>query len=881
MSTSGDGLVDSVKEMQEQNKEKTKMIAKLQAYIQELEALHAKEMKALMAKLKDERAAHITQNEKERFRQKLNAKPDEQCDEVCKILPERGSYVRVSSCTIPGYNIEAGEGWVHGVRYNNKGGLEFQVHIPVLNRTVWVPPKYIRCQQGKGDASMLQVKLGSDGQSSSHYDCLSYHTPTKQDIGVKSASRGKTKRPTLSEKDLKRKFKQECHDLKKIQTGILERLKLKKKEEKDGEPLDSKVDLDLDQLNYHFQLEFKVLAVKVARVSSCRKAAQFMQREIGQQVKSISFNSVSAWAKDKNLGRQGKRKRDDPRYTKHTILQLAKKSPHGNGIIANNFANKVQAVTGIEEQSCRAFNFLRRRLTPEVTEKSAKKRNHRRHVCTAPEFVLRHGKDLRKIAEEYGWPDYPGCEKGTCRMPACALIYSDEVTVTKKPNGSIRMFALGHEIPIDIQMPDTESFNLSIVITVGFDGTLHAPQAVFSGSGSSVPADILDGLSNEFGITFSQNGSVEKSRGVGTDDSLLAGNTHAIARHQVETTRKKLGTMLKNTDVIIRAEDACGCHACDRRIAIYQEDNQVIFTNPGNTTHFLALNDHKLLNGEFQKHVQELKRKYAGKNMPITKNRLLQIVDEALFKSFTRTNVMTAVEKMGYTCTNTPDGRQVLDFSAASIQKMINTHNPIYVIQPSTSKKAKLRDRTRLEQKAFMNKASQFFAEHGYCLPRDGFTHADLVNLRMVHETKTVSKKRKNQATRFTRNNIVQLPPGYNSGKCLTAERIPYLRKLREDKDRANKKKVAAAHMNELVKRMIAQKKSKVDILNAILPQVADAQHLAGYAKVTKEYLKSWLDSNKIKYDVQAKKPKLIELVWAEYKKDDPSSGDADIDMSN
>ena len=201
MSTSGDGLVDSVKKMQEQNKEKTKMIAQLQACIQELEALHAKEMKALMAKLKDERAAHITQNEKERFRQKLNAKPDEQCDEVCKILPERGSYVRVSSCTIPGYNIEAGEGWVHGVRYNNKGGLEFQVHIPVLNRTVWVPPKYIRCQQGKGDASMLQVKLDSDEQSSSHGTV--YHIPLHLSSTQESLLSGKDQRPPLSQEELK------------------------------------------------------------------------------------------------------------------------------------------------------------------------------------------------------------------------------------------------------------------------------------------------------------------------------------------------------------------------------------------------------------------------------------------------------------------------------------------------------------------------------------------------------------------------------------------------------------------------------------------------------------------------------------------------------
>ena len=70
--------------------------------------------------------------------------------------------------------------------------------------------------------------------------------------------------------------------------------------------------------------------------------------------------------------------------------------------------------------------------------------------------------------------------------------------------------------------------------------------------------------------------------------------------------------------------------------------------------------------------------------------------------------------------------------------------------------------------------------------------------------------------------------------------------------------------------------------MNAILPQVADAQHLASYSKVTKDYLKSWLDSKNIKYDKKnIKRDELIELVWAEYKKDDPSSGNADIDMSN
>ena len=125
--------------------------------------------------------------------------------------------------------------------------------------------------------------------------------------------------------------------------------------------------------------------------------------------------------------------------------------------------------------------------------------------------------------------------------------------------------------------------------------------------------------------------------------------------------------------------------------------------------------------------------------------------------------------------------------------------------------------------------------------------------------------------TIYNRNNLVRLPQNYKAGEVLTSACIPEFQKMREDKARASKKKVAAAHVNNLVKRMIADKKSKADILNAILPQVADADHLAGYAKMTKDYLKSWLDANKITYDMQAKKPKLIELVWAEYKRGIPT----------
>ena len=817
-------------------------------------------MKALTAKYKKEKAARIALIEKQEFRDKLSAKPNQ----LVSMLPEQDSYVRVLSCTITGYNIEAGEGWVRGVRYNNKGGLEFHVQIPVLNRKIWVPPNYIRCQHSEGDASMLQVKLDSDQQSSSHDDSLSYHTPSKQQTGVKSASRGKTKRPTLSQEELKRKFKQECRRLKSIQTDLLNR----KKKEKDGE-----LDLHLEQLGYDFELEFKVLAVNVSKVSSYRKAEEFMRRHIGQELKTVSFNSISAWAKDRNLGRQGKRKRDDPKYTQNTIRKLAQKSPHGNGIMSSSFPSQVQAVAGIEEQSSRSFNQLRKRLTPEVTEKISKKRNKRRHDSTKPEFVLRLAEELKKTAESYGWPEYPGCEKGACRMPACALLYTDEVTVTKKPGGNIRMFAFGHEIPIDVQAPDTESFNLSIVITAGFDGTLHAPQAVFSGTGSCFPADCFNSLICDFGVVFSQNGSVEKARGVGTNDELLEGNTHKIAKHQVDTTRKKLGTKLKKTDMIIRAEDACGCHACDRRIAIYQKDNQVIFTNPGNTTHFLALNDNRLLNGEFQKKVQELKRFFSKVGVRITKSNLMQIVDQALVQSFTLQNVRTAAEKMGYTYASTPDGRFVLDFSEASIQRMINAHNSIYVVQPirDPGKKAKLRDRSMLQQKAFMNELSKVCAANGYAIPRDGLKYSDLSALRMVHNNASrgpQSQKRKGQMTIHTRNSLVRLPPNYKAGQVLTSACIPEFQKMREDKARASKKKVAAAHVNNLVKRMIADKKSKADILNAILPQVADADHLASYGKMTKDYLKSWLDANKItSYDTQAKRPKLIELVWAEYKR--------------
>ena len=860
--------------------EKTQKIAKLQACLTEQGALHAKQMKALTAKYKKEKAARIALIEKQEFRDKLSAKPNQ----LVSMLPEQDSYVRVLSCTITGYNIEAGEGWVRGVRYNNKGGLEFHVQIPVLNRKIWVPPNYIRCQHGKGDTSMLQVKLDPDEQSSSHGDCLSYSTPSKQHTGGESASRGKTKRPPLSQEELKRKFKQQCRVLNRIQRDLLNL----KKNEKDGEPLDlkgsKKVDLalDLDQLEYDFQLKFKVLAVQLAQVSSYRKAAQFMQRKIGQKLKTVSSSSISAWAKDQNLGRQGKRKRDDPKYTQNTIRKLAQKSPHGNGIDSKFFHTSVQAVAGIEEQSKRSFDQMASKLTPKVTEKASKKRSKRRHDNTKPEYVLCLGEELKKTAESYGWPEYPGCEKGRCRMPACALLYSDEVTVTKKSGGNIRMFAFGHEIPIDIQMPDTESFNLSIVITAGFDGTLHAPQAVFSGTGSVFPANCFDSLTCDFGVVFSQNGSVEKARGVGTNAKLLQGNTHKIAEHQVATTRKKLGTKLKNTDMIIRAEDACGCHACDRRIAIYQEDNQVIFTNPGNTTHYLALNDHKLLNGEFQRIVQEQKRFYSGKNIQITKHILMQIVDQALVRSFTIMNIMTAAEKIGFTFMRTPDGRPVLDFSESSIQTMINAHNHIYVIQPSPAKKAKLRDRTMLEQKAFMNELSKFCAEHGYCLPRDKLTHADLVNLRMAHDnTPKDGPRRKNQKNEYNRGNLVRLGDNF-AGRVLTKDDIPELMKSREDKARASKKKADAAKISELVNRMTDQKKSDVDILNAILPQVADAQHLASYSKVTKDYLKSWLDSKNIKYDKKKiKRDELIKLVWAEYKKDDPSSGNADIDMSN
>jgi len=600
-----------------------------------------------------------------------------------------------------------------------------------------------------------------------------------------------------------------------------------------------------------------------------------MRRQIGQELKTVSFNSISAWAKDRNLGRQGKRKRDDPMYTQNTIRKLAQKSPHGNGIMSSSFPSQVQAVAGIQEQSSRSFNQLRQRLTPEVIEKVSKKRNKRRHDSTKPEFVLRLAEELKKTAESYGWPEYPGCEEGACCMPACALLYTDEVTVTKKPGGHIRMFAFGHEIPIDVQVPDTESFNLSIVITVGFDGTLHAPQAVFSGTGSCFPADCFNSLHCDFGVVFSQNGSVEKARGVGTNDELLEGNTHKIAKHQVDTTRKKLGTKLKKTDMIIRAEDACGCHACDRRIAIYQEDNQVIFTNPGNTTHFLALNDHRLLNGEFQKRVQELKQLYSKDGVRITKSNLMQIVDQALVQSFTLKNVRTAAEKMGYTYASTPDGRFVLDFSEASIQRMINAHNSIYVVQPiqGAGKKAKLRDRSMLEQKAFMNKLSKMCADNGYAIPRDGLKYSDLSALRMVNASKgPQSKKRKDQMRKHTRNSLVRLPANYKAGEVLTSACIPQLQKMREDKARASKKKTAAAHVNNLVKRMIGENKSKADILNAILPQVADADHLASYGKMTKDYLKSWLDANKITYDTQAKRPKLIELVWTEYKRGSPTS---------
>ena len=185
--------------------EKTQEIAKLQARLEEQGAQHAKKMKALAAKYKNEIAARSALIEQQAFHKMLSAKPDQ----LVSMLPEKDSYVRVLSCTIPGYNIEAGEGWVRDVRFNNKGGLEFHVQIPVLNRTIWVPPNYIRCQHGKGDTSMLQVKLDPDEQSSSHGDCLSYSTPSKQHTGGESASRGKTKRPHLSQEELKRKLEKE------------------------------------------------------------------------------------------------------------------------------------------------------------------------------------------------------------------------------------------------------------------------------------------------------------------------------------------------------------------------------------------------------------------------------------------------------------------------------------------------------------------------------------------------------------------------------------------------------------------------------------------------------------------------------------------------
>ena len=365
-------------------------------------------------------------------------------------------------------------------------------------------------------------------------------------------------------------------------------------------------------------------------------------------------------------------------------------------------------------------------------------RSRAKMSATSPSTVKAMFTTLQSIATNNAW-SLPGCGKGSPNIPAGAVICNDEIQVCQERGEKILIICQGKQIPLAISS-GIDSFKLTILVSVGLDGVLHPPVCVYSGkTWQTGPDGRLRGINSDWGFDYTDTGSVKKSSGDG--QTFRPGTMAKVAHHWVRTGRKYAPRFLGNDELLIRAMDQAGCHADDVGIKILAEDHQAMFRQPSQTTHYLAVNDARELNRRIRQALDPEVYKQVSSQGGISKGDLMRAVQAAITGACTKSNIMAAARRVGYTYDGTGE---ILKFGDDEILHAVNLHSDKYAqCERSTLRVGtQLRPREKIETRKFRKDLEAFAASRGYEIPKE-LTVAHLENLRDIEKAPLGTKRKR------------------------------------------------------------------------------------------------------------------------------------------